>query len=363
MQSPRIIISGGGTGGHIFPAIAIANAIKNQFPDALILFVGAKGRMEMEKVPEAGYPIQGLDIAGIQRSLSLQNFLLPIKIIKSIKQATDIVNKFKPDLAVGVGGYASGPLLFVCGRKGIPYIIQEQNSYAGLTNKLLASKASFIAVAYEGMEKFFPANKLKIFGNPVRENVVKIANKREDAFNFFDLDSSKKTVLIIGGSLGARTINRSIHKGLNEFSLRDVNVIWQTGKYYFEQVKQLNTNKLRILPFIKEMDFAYAAADLIISRAGATSISELCVIGKPVVLVPSPNVAEDHQTKNAQYLVDRSAAILIPDSEAENNLVHDSLELLDDYTKCHLLGQNIKKLALLNAAHSITNELINLLKK
>lgn len=363
MQSPRIIISGGGTGGHIFPAIAIANSIKKSFPDALILFVGAKGRMEMEKVPDAGYPIQGLDIAGIQRSLSLQNLLLPFKIIKSIKQANEIVNKFKPDLAVGVGGYASGPLLYVCGRKGIPYIIQEQNSYAGLTNKILASRAAFIAVAYEGMEKFFPPQKLKIFGNPVRENVVNIENKRAQAFEFFNLDPNKKTVLIIGGSLGARTINRAIHAGLNEFSLRDVNVIWQTGKYYFEQVKQLNSNNLKILPFIKEMDFAYAAADLIISRAGATSISELCVIAKPVILVPSPNVAEDHQTKNAQYLVDRSAAVLIPDSEAEKSLVTQSLAILENANQCDLLSQNIKKLALLNAADSITNELINLLKK
>ena len=346
----RIIISGGGTGGHIFPAVSIANAIKAKYPEAKILFVGALGRMEMQRVPAAGYEIKGLPICGFDRKHLFKNIAVLFKIWKSQRMAKKIINDFKPMAAVGVGGYASGPTLNVCASKGIPCLIQEQNSYAGVTNKLLAKKADRICVAYEGMERFFPADKIIMTRNPVRQNVLETTVTVEEARKQFGLAPEKKTILLVGGSLGARTINESVLQNLDKIAKSDIQFIWQTGKYYkasiAEQMKGKELPNLKIMDFISDMGAAYKAADLVISRAGASSISEFCLIGKPVILVPSPNVAEDHQTKNAMALVNKDAAIYVKDCEAPGILIDKAINTVTDIQKLNSLSENIKKLGL-----------------
>jgi UDP-N-acetylglucosamine--N-acetylmuramyl-(pentapeptide) pyrophosphoryl-undecaprenol N-acetylglucosamine transferase len=360
----RIIISGGGTGGHIFPAVSIANAIKAKRPDAKILFVGALGRMEMQRVPAAGYEIKGLPICGFDRKHLLKNFAVLLKIWESQRKAKKIINDFKPMAAVGVGGYASGPTLNVCAGKGIPCLIQEQNSYAGVTNKILAKKADKICVAYDGMERFFPADKIIMTGNPVRQNVLETTITKEDARKQFGLDPGKKTILLVGGSLGARTVNESILQHLDLVKDGSVQFIWQTGKYYnaaiMEQMKGKELPMLKVTDFISDMGAAYKAADLVISRAGASSISEFCLIGKPVILVPSPNVAEDHQTKNAMALVNKDAAMFVKDSEAADKLLQIAIDTVKDDNKLNSLSENIKKLGLTNSADVIADEVIKL---
>jgi len=361
---PRIIISGGGTGGHIFPAIAIANALKKLNPAAEILFVGANGRMEMEKVPAAGYKIIGLDIQGIQRKSIWKNLLFPVKLIKSITKALKIIKEFKPNAAVGVGGYASGPLLYAASLKNVPYLIQEQNSYAGITNKRLAKKAQKIAVAFDGMERFFPADKIIKTGNPIRKDAVNITGKKSEAYDFFKLLPSKKTILVTGGSLGARTLNNSVMAGMDNIISHDVQLIWQTGKFYYKGIiDKLGENhhpNICITAFLNRMDLAYAAADLIISRAGAGTIAELCIVKKPVLLVPSPNVAEDHQTKNALALVKEKAAVFIPDKDAVEKLIEESLELLKNDKKQKELIENIGKMAMPEADELIADEVMKI---
>lgn len=361
----RIIISGGGTGGHIFPAIAIANAIKAMQPTAQILFVGALGRMEMQRVPAAGYDIKGLPICGFNRKNLLKNFAVLFKIWKSQRMAKRIIKDFKPMAAVGVGGYASGPTLNQCAAMGIPCLIQEQNSYAGVTNKLLAKKASRICVAYEGMERFFPKDKIVLTGNPVRQQLLDTQLTKAEALRSFALEPSRKTILIVGGSLGARTINESVLAHLEEIKASGVQVIWQTGKIYFEDIKRQLAEKeampmLKPTDFIADMGAAYRAADLVISRAGASSISEFCLIGKPVILVPSPNVAEDHQTKNALALVNRQAAQLVKDAEATEKLIPLALKTVNNDQTLSLLSHNIKQMALRNSAETIAKEVIAL---
>lgn len=363
----RIIISGGGTGGHIFPAVSIANAIKAKRPDAKILFVGAKGRMEMQRVPAAGYEIKGLPICGFDRKHLLKNFAVLFRIWKSQRMAKKIIKDFKPMAAVGVGGYASGPTLNVCASKGIPCLIQEQNSYAGVTNKLLAKKAQKICVAYEGMERFFPADKIIMTGNPVRQNVLSTTLTKEEAREQFGLDPEKKTILLVGGSLGARTINESVLQNLDIIEKSGVQFIWQTGKYYHEsivnQLKDKDFPMLKVTDFISDMGAAYQAADLVISRAGASSISEFCLIGKPVILVPSPNVAEDHQTKNAMALVNKDAAIYVKDADAPAVLIKKAVGIVEDAQKLASMSENIKKLGLKNSADVIADEVIKLATK
>lgn len=367
MSIKRAVISGGGTGGHIFPAIAIANRIKLENPAAEILFIGAMGKMEMEKVPQAGYPIEGLWISGFQRRLTAKNLMLPFKIIRSMLKARVILKRFAPDVVIGVGGYASGPTLKVATQLGIPTVIQEQNSFPGKTNKLLASKVSKICVAYEGLERFFPAKKIALTGNPVREDVVKIEGKREAAFEFFKLDNSKKTVFIVGGSLGARTLNESVKNQLTYFAENGVQLIWQCGKFHLNTLKEELGDELPkgiiLTDFISRMDYAYAAADIIISRAGAIAVSELCLIGKPVILVPSPNVAEDHQTKNAMALVDKGAAQLVKDVVAREQLVPAIMELLNNVNESLVLGKKIKELAIHHADAKITAVINSVLKQ
>ena len=362
----RIIISGGGTGGHIFPAVSIANAIKAKYPEAKILFVGALGRMEMQRVPAAGYEIKGLPICGFDRKHLFKNIAVLFKIWKSQRMAKKIINDFKP-MAVGVGGYASGPTLNVCASKGIPCLIQEQNSYAGVTNKLLAKKADRICVAYEGMERFFPADKIIMTGNPVRQNVLETTVTVEEARKQFGLAPEKKTILLVGGSLGARTINESVLQNLDKIAKSDIQFIWQTGKYYkasiAEQMKGKELPNLKIMDFISDMGAAYKAADLVISRAGASSISEFCLIGKPVILVPSPNVAEDHQTKNAMALVNKDAAIYVKDCEAPGILIDKAINTVTDIQKLNSLSENIKKLGLKNSADVIADEVVKLARK
>ena len=363
----RIIISGGGTGGHIFPAVSIANAIKAKRPDAKILFVGAKGRMEMQRVPAAGYEIKGLPICGFDRKHLLKNFAVLFRIWKSQRMAKKIIKDFKPMAAVGVGGYASGPTLNVCSKKGIPCLIQEQNSYAGVTNKLLAKKAQKICVAYEGMERFFPADKIIMTGNPVRQNVLDTTLSVEEARSMFNLAPEKKTILLVGGSLGARTVNESVLQNLELIEKSGVQFIWQTGKFYHEdivnQLKDKDLPMLHVTDFISDMGAAYKAADLVISRAGASSISEFCLIGKPVILVPSPNVAEDHQTKNAMALVNKDAAIYVKDADAPKVLIQKALEIVGDASKMASMSENIKKLGLKNSADVIADEVIKLATK
>jgi UDP-N-acetylglucosamine--N-acetylmuramyl-(pentapeptide) pyrophosphoryl-undecaprenol N-acetylglucosamine transferase len=360
----RIIISGGGTGGHIFPAIAIANALKKLDPATEILFVGALGRMEMEKVPAAGYKIIGLDIQGIQRKSIWRNIMFPVKLLKSVINALEIIKKFKPDAAVGVGGYASGPLLYAASIKDIPYLIQEQNSYAGITNKWLGKKAKKICVAYDGMEKFFPYGSIIKTGNPIRKESVNIAGKHMQALELYKLSAFKKTILVIGGSLGARTLNNSVLAGLDKIIAADVQLIWQTGKVYYKGIiEKLGEDyhpDIRVKEFLHRMDLAYAAADVIISRAGAGTIAELCVVKKPVVLVPSPNVAEDHQTKNALALVQQNAAVFIADIDAEANLIDKVLELLDDNETQRKLSDDIGKMAMPDADEVIAREVMKM---
>jgi UDP-N-acetylglucosamine--N-acetylmuramyl-(pentapeptide) pyrophosphoryl-undecaprenol N-acetylglucosamine transferase len=361
----RIVISGGGTGGHIFPAVSIANAIKAKHPEAKILFVGALGRMEMQRVPAAGYEIKGLPISGFDRKHLLKNIAVLFKIWKSQRMAKRIIRDFKPMVAVGVGGYASGPTLNVCADKGIPCLIQEQNSYAGVTNKLLAKKAAKICVAYEGMDRFFPAEKIIMTGNPVRQNVLEATVSKEEARKAFGLDPNKKTILLVGGSLGARTINESMSKHLKEVKAAEVQFIWQTGKYYNEEMNKAVADfgeipNLKVLDFISDMGAAYQAADLVISRAGASSISEFCLIGKPVILVPSPNVAEDHQTKNAMALVNKDAAVYVKDADAPDALLSTALGTIHDDAKLASLSENIEKLGLKNSADIIADEVVKL---
>lgn len=362
----KVIISGGGTGGHIFPAIAIANALKNLVPGIEILFVGAIGRMEMEKVPASGYPIEGLNISGFQRSLKLSNLKFPFKLISSLIKARKIIYKFKPQVAVGVGGYASGPLLYMATRKGIPGLIQEQNSYPGITNKLLAGKVEKICVAYDKMEKFFPQSKIILTGNPVREEMVNIVGKRSEAFSYFGLDELKPVVLIVGGSQGARSINIAIKNNLSKFIEYDIQIVWQCGKLFYneanEKISSLNKTGLKLFDFINRMDLAYACADVIVSRAGASTVSELCIIGKPAILVPLPTAAEDHQTHNCKALVEKDAAILIHDNKVNDDLVSTAIELLNNTDRQEKLSKNISALAVRNAAETIAKEVMNLVK-
>ena len=377
--APRIIISGGGTGGHIFPAVSIANAIKVLCPEADILFVGAEGRMEMQRVPDAGYPIVGLPVAGFDRKHLWKNVSVLIKLLRSQWKARKIIRDFNPQVAVGVGGYASGPVLKVAGMMGIPTLIQEQNSYAGVTNKLLAKKACTICVAYEGMERFFPKEKIVLTGNPVRQNLLTDRVSREEAVDYFHLDPKKRTILVLGGSLGARTINQTLQAAIAIMQEHtEVQWIWQTGKIYIEQVKQsiaettgemvMGTRvgalpNLYVTDFIKDMSKAYAAADLVISRAGAGSISEFCLLHKPVILVPSPNVAEDHQTKNALALVNKGAALYVKDAEAPQKLVSTALEAIVNEEELQKLSAQIAKLALPDSANTIARYVMDLIKR
>lgn len=361
----RIIVSGGGTGGHIFPAVSIANAIKKRHPEADILFVGAEGRMEMKRVPAAGYPIEGLPICGFDRKHLLKNVAVLFKIWKSRRMARKIIRDFKPMAVVGVGGYASGPTLNVAQAEGIPTLIQEQNSYAGVTNKLLAKGADRICVAYDGMERFFPKDKILLTGNPVRQELLQHAENHDEALAAFGLLPGRKTVLLIGGSLGARTLNESMLESLKTIAASDVQFIWQTGGYYYAGIQETlklegKPANLFVTDFIAKMEEAYAAADLVISRAGASSISELCLLGKPVILVPSPNVAEDHQTKNALALVDKDAALYVKDAEAVDKLVPLALQAVKDENRLATLSQHIRKLAFADAADRIAEEVCRL---
>lgn len=363
----RLIISGGGTGGHIFPALSIANAVKAKYPDAEILFVGAENRMEMQRVPAAGYRIIGLPVSGFDRKHLLKNIVVLWKLMKSRRMARRIIRNFRPHVAVGVGGYASGPTLKEAGAMGIPTLLQEQNSYAGVTNKLLAKDAARICVAYEGMERFFPKEKIKITGNPVRQNLLEATITHDEAIKSFGLDPTKKTILIVGGSLGARTLNDSMMQAWDALKDTDVQFIWQTGKYYYEAIaSQLSGKELpnvHVCDFISSMDAAYAASDLVISRAGAGSISEFCLLGKAVLLVPSPNVSEDHQTKNALALVNKGAALYVKDAEASVQLIPLALDTVKDEEKLSQLSKNIQTLALHNSAEIIADEAIALALK
>lgn len=364
----RIIISGGGTGGHIFPAVSIANAIKELRPDTDILFVGAEGRMEMHRVPAAGYPIKGLPVAGFDRKNLLKNIPVLIKLFKSQRLARKIVKDFKPHAAVGVGGYASGPTLKVAGNMNIPTLLQEQNSYAGVTNKLLAKQAKKICVAYEGMERFFEKSKIILTGNPVRQGLLNHNMTREDAIRSFNLDPTKKTILILGGSLGARTINQCLMSNLDKVKTSGVQFIWQTGKIYIDEARKTVAESgefpmLHVTDFISDMATAYCAADLVISRAGAGSISEFCLLKKPVILVPSPNVAEDHQTKNALALVNKNAALYVKDSEAKDTLLAKAIEAVNQPDLLENLSKNIAELAFTDSANIIAKEVIKLAEK
>ena len=368
-NDPRVIVSGGGTGGHIFPAISIANAVRERWPGAEILFVGALGRMEMERVPAAGYRIIGLPVAGFDRKNLLKNISVGWKLFKSMRQAKKIVKDFRPDVAVGVGGYASGPLLKAAAAAGVPTLLQEQNSYAGVTNKMLAKRAEVICVAYEGMERFFPKEKIVLTGNPCRQDLVITEQKRNEGYNFFGLDPARKTILMVGGSLGARTLNESIvaaFKKLGESD--DLQVIWQCGKYYYEEMQQLQRNdkipaNVHLFDFLSRMDYAYAVSDLVISRAGAGSISEFSLLQKAVILVPSPNVAEDHQTHNAEALVRKDAALMVPDRLAPERLFDEAIRLVRDESRLQELSRNIASLAQPDSAGRIVDEIAKIVKR
>jgi UDP-N-acetylglucosamine--N-acetylmuramyl-(pentapeptide) pyrophosphoryl-undecaprenol N-acetylglucosamine transferase len=363
MAKHRFILSGGGTGGHIYPAIAIANELESRFPDAEILFVGAKDKMEMQKVPQAGYKIKGLWIAGLQRKLTIQNAMFPFKLLNSLWESRKIIKKFQPDVVIGTGGFASGPLLKMANSMNIPTVIQEQNSYPGITNKLLSKKANSICVAYDHLERFFPQDKIILTGNPVRQDLLDIADKRKEAIEYFNLDPSKKTLLVLGGSLGARRINQLIEKELHNLLSLNVQVIWQCGKFYLEDYKIHNKHNVQVVAFIERMDLVYAAADVVISRAGASSVSELCIVGKPVIFIPSPNVAEDHQTKNAEAIVKKKGAILLKESQLDEDfsLVFESL--IKDQGKQDQLSENIKLLAKPKATEQIVDAIVKLIKK
>jgi UDP-N-acetylglucosamine--N-acetylmuramyl-(pentapeptide) pyrophosphoryl-undecaprenol N-acetylglucosamine transferase len=365
-RSYKFIISGGGTGGHIFPALSIADGLKNRFPDCNILFVGAEGKMEMEKVPAAGYSITGLPVAGFHRGEIWRNLSFLPKLIRSLLKAKKVVKTFNPDIVIGVGGYASGPVLKQAANLGIPTVLQEQNSYAGVTNKILGKKAKKICVAYDKMDRFFPAEKIVYTGNPVRSGLLSTVN-REEAVNYFGTIPGKRVILVLGGSLGARTINQSIAGGIEKIRNSDVQVIWQTGKYYYRDMKEiLDTAKIpniKIYEFINRMDLAFSLSDVVVSRAGAGTISELCLVGKPSILVPSPNVAEDHQTHNALSLVEKNAAILVRDVDSVNNLVDTALELVQNIGKCEVLSMNIKTLATPEATTDIVEVISTLLNE
>ena len=363
MGQYKFILSGGGTGGHIYPAVAIANELKSRFPDAEFLFVGAQDKMEMQKVPQAGYAIKGLWIAGLQRKLTLQNAMFPLKLISSLWKSRKIIKAFKPDVVIGTGGFASGPLLQMANMLGIPTLIQEQNSFPGITNKLLSKKANAICVAYENLERFFPKEKMILTGNPVRQDLIAITDKRAEAIAHFKFDANKKTLLVLGGSLGARRMNQLMEKELKNILAQNVQIIWQCGKLYFEEYQKYNSENVQVVSFIERMDLVYAAADIIISRAGASSVSELCIVGKPVIFIPSPNVAEDHQTKNAKAIVDKKGAILLKESQldAEFSLVFEAL--LKDPEKQKQLSENIKELALPEATKQIADEVVKLIRK
>ena len=363
-KSYNIILSGGGTGGHIYPAIAIADALKSRFPESKFLFVGASDRMEMEKVPQAGYEIEGLWISGIQRKLTLKNLAFPFKLMSSLMKSRKIINRFKPDVVIGTGGFASGPLLKSATSKRIPALIQEQNSYPGITNKLLSKEVDTVCVAYEGLEKYFPKEKIVLTGNPIRKDLLNIDHPKIQGKEAFDLSADKKTVLILGGSLGARRINQLIEKELDFFDSMNMQVLWQCGKLYVDEYKKYNDlQHVQVHAFLNEMNLAYDAADVIISRAGASSVSELCVVGKPVIFIPSPNVAEDHQTKNAMAISSRQAALLIRESELENRFEKEFSELMTSEEKQKRLSENIKNMALVNATEDIVDEIEKLLNR
>lgn len=361
MKKPRFIISGGGTGGHIYPAVAIANELKSRFPEAEFLFVGAKDKMEMQKVPQAGYAIKGLWISGIQRKLTLDNAMFPFKLLSSMWNSFRIIKNFKPDVVIGTGGFASGAVLKVASMLGIPTVIQEQNSYPGITNKLLAKKANKICVAYENLERFFPKDKMILTGNPVRQDLINEASKSE-AIAYFKLDANKKTLLVLGGSLGARRINQLIEKELDFLLSQNIQIIWQCGKLYLNDYSKYNEKEnVQVVAFIDRMDLVYAAADIVISRSGASSVSELCIVGKPTIFIPSPNVAEDHQTKNAKAISDKNGAILIKESELETQFETIFSDLISNENKQEELSQNIKKLAKPNATKDIVEEIVKLI--
>ena len=360
VKTYRFIISGGGTGGHVFPALAVANELRHQFGNSEILFVGAKGKMEMTKVPENGYKIIGLNIRGLKRSISLSNLLFPFRIASSLFKARSIIKEFKPDVAIGFGGYASVPVLWVAARMGVPTIIQEQNSYAGIANKILGKKAFKVCVAYEEMDKYFPKDKIVLTGNPVRNEILNLSNNKSEAISYFKLDPTRKTLLVLGGSLGARSINESIIRNMGTFADSGIQMIWQTGQIYYDEMiarsAEINFPEVRIHKFLDRMDLAYSAADVVISRAGALTIAEICVTGKASILVPSPNVAEDHQTRNANYLATRNAALMIPDKEASEKLVRQALELLNNSDKQEQLKANSSALAKTEAASEIVEQ-------
>jgi len=362
MKNLKFILSGGGTGGHIYPAIAIANELKFRYPTAKILFVGAQDKMEMQKVPQAGYAIKGLWIAGLQRKLTFQNAMFPFKLISSLLKSRKIIKEFKPNVVIGTGGFASGPLLQMANMCSIPTLIQEQNSYPGITNKLLSKKANVICVAYNNLERFFPKDKIYLTGNPVRQDLIFVNSKRDEAFIELNLDSTKKTILILGGSLGARRINQLIAKELNEILSHNVQVIWQCGKLYFDEYKTFNDVKnVQVFSFIERMDLVYAASDIIISRAGASSVSELAIVGKPVIFIPSPNVAEDHQTKNAESIVGNNGALMIRESQLETEFTKVFSNLIQDKNLQETLSKNIIKLAMPNATKDIVDQIVKLI--
>jgi UDP-N-acetylglucosamine--N-acetylmuramyl-(pentapeptide) pyrophosphoryl-undecaprenol N-acetylglucosamine transferase len=367
MEKLKVIVSGGGTGGHIFPAVSIANEIRERFPEADILFVGALGKMEMERVPSAGYRIIGLPVMGFPRKPSFKMLGFFLKLFQSMRLANKIIKEFKPDVAVGVGGFASGPVLKAAVRKGVPAVLQEQNSYAGVTNKLLSAKVNKICVAYPNMERYFPAEKIVMTGNPIRKNLLEIIANKTEAYHYYYLDAEKPVVLIIGGSLGARSLNESVMANLDLIRNSDAQIIWQTGSFYYkemlERLGQDSPPNLQPMEFVSRMDLAYAVADVVISRAGAGTISELCLLGKPSVLVPSPNVAEDHQTKNAMALVENQAALLIKDADSKAQLFKETFSLLNDKERLKSLSNNIKKLGRPNAAKDIVDVILAVIKK
>lgn len=363
MKKLRFILSGGGTGGHIYPAIAIADELRRRYPDCDILFVGAQDKMEMQKVPQAGYPIKGLWISGIQRSLTLDNAMFPLKMFSSLLKARTIIREFRPDVAIGTGGFASGPLLRVAAAAGVPTLIQEQNSYPGITNKWLSAKARKVCVAYDHLDRFFPAGKIVKTGNPVRQDLLQIDGKSAEGLAHFGLSQTKKTLLVLGGSLGSRRINQLIAKEVVNIAAQDVQVIWQCGKFYYEEYKSYENDTIRVRAFIERMDLAYAAADVIISRSGASSVSELCIVGKPVIFIPSPNVAEDHQTKNAQAIVDAKGAVLLKENQLDTQFAKTFTDLLQNEAWQAELGRNIRSLALPDATRDIVDEIEQLLTK